>query len=112
MQNHTLVGVKILEDVKTTGDYNDFIQVSLEIAHYHHENWDGTGYPEGLKGGEIPLSAQIVSVVSAYCALTEKRVFREAYSMEEAVARLEKDAGTQFNPVLFGILKMVYRQMH
>jgi putative two-component system response regulator len=112
MQNHTIVGVKILEDVKTTGDYNDFIQVSLEIAHYHHENWDGTGYPEGLKGGEIPLSAQIVSVVSAYCALTEKRVFREAYSMEEAVARLEKDAGTQFNPVLFGILKMVYRQMH
>lgn len=112
MQTHTTVGAKILEDVKTTGDYNDFIQVSLDIARSHHENWDGTGYPNGIKENEIPLSAQIVSVVSAYCALTEKRVYRDAYTSEDAIEVMERYSGKQFNPDIFGILKMVYRQMH
>ncbi|MGN0140833.1 MAG: two-component system response regulator [Roseburia sp.] len=112
MQTHTTVGAKILEDVKTTGDYNDFIQVSMDIARSHHENWDGTGYPNGIKENEIPLSAQIVSVVSAYCALTEKRVYRDAYTSEDAIEVMERYSGKQFNPDIFGILKMVYRQMH
>ena len=53
---------------RNTDDYNDFLQMSIEIAHYHHENWDGSGYPCGLKEDEIPLSAQIVAVAGAYCA--------------------------------------------
>ena len=76
---HTTIGAKILTDIKSEGDYNDFIQMSIDIARSHHEHWDGTGYPEGLNGSEIPLSAQIVSIIASYCSLTEKRMFRKAF---------------------------------
>ena len=86
--------------------------MTIEIAHYHHENWDGTGYPEGKKGEEIPLSAQIVAVVSAYCALTEKRSYREAFSTERALEIMEADAGKKYNPEIIRILKKIVRQLH
>ena len=63
-RNHTNIGAKLLKDLHGSSDYNDFIRISMDIAHYHHENWDGSGYPEGLKGEEIPLAAQIVHVMS------------------------------------------------
>lgn len=112
IREHVLTGAKILRDIQKTGDYNDFLQMSYEIALYHHEHWDGTGYPEGKKGEEIPLAAQIVALVSAYCAMTESRVYREAYSSEEALKMLEQDAGTIYNPKIFGVMKMVVRQLH
>lgn len=111
MQTHTLVGAHILEDVLGVGDYNDFIQMSMEIAHYHHENWDGSGYPEGIKGENIPLAAQILGVVSVYCALTEQRTHREAYSIQETLDMMEADVGVKFNPTLVTILKKIYRQL-
>ena len=70
VQSHTEIGAKLLSDLHGSSDYNDFINISTDIAHYHHENWDGSGYPEGLKKDEIPLAAQIVSLVSRYCNLT------------------------------------------
>ena len=112
IRTHAAVGARILQDVKDTGDYNDFLQMSVDIAHYHHENWDGSGYPCGKKGEEIPLSAQIVSVVSAYCAMTENRVYRDSYHIEKALSMMEEDAGTKFNPGIFQILRMIYRQLH
>lgn len=112
IRKHTTIGAKILEDIRDTGDYNDFLQLSIDIAHYHHENWDGSGYPCGKKGEEIPLAAQIVSVVSAYCALTENRVYRESYHNEEALEMMETDAGTKFNPQIFEILRKIHRQLH
>ncbi len=112
MRTHTTVGARILQDVKNTGDYNDFLQMSIDIAHYHHENWDGSGYPCGKKGDEIPLSAQIVSVVSAYCAITENRVYRDSYEMEEALEMMGMDAGKKFNADIFQILRRIYRQLH
>lgn len=112
MRTHTTIGAKILEDIRGMGDYNDFLQLSIDIAHYHHENWDGSGYPCGKKGEEIPLAAQIVAVVSAYCAMTENRVYRELYRIEEALEIMEADAGTKFNPQIFGILRKIYRQLH
>ncbi len=111
IRTHTTVGAKILQDVKDTGDYNDFLQMSIDIAHYHHENWDGSGYPCGKKGDEIPLSAQIVAVVSAYCAITEKRVYRNSYEIEKALEIMEEDAGKKYNEVIFRILRRIYRQM-
>ena len=81
--------------------------MSIDIAQYHHENWDGSGYPCGIKGEKIPLSAQIVSVVSAYCAITEKRVYRGSYTIEEALNMMDNDSGN-----IFQILKMIYRQLH
>lgn len=112
IHTHTTIGARILQDIHNTGDYNDFLQMSIDIAHYHHENWDGSGYPCGKKGNEIPLSAQIVAVVSAYCAITETRVYRGSYTIEEALKMLEADSGRKFNPAIFQILKMIYRQLN
>lgn len=112
IRKHTTIGAKILEDIRGMGDYNDFLQLSIDIARYHHENWDGSGYPCGKKGEEIPLAAQIVSVVSAYCAMTENRVYRDSYHIEEALEMMGADAGTKFNPQIFGILRKIYRQLH
>lgn len=112
IQTHTVVGSRILADIEDNGDDNSFIHMSKDIAMYHHENWDGSGYPEGKMGDEIPLSAQIVSVAGAYCAITENRAYREAYSTEAALAMMEKDAGVKFNPDIFQILRKIYRQLY
>ena len=111
IQTHTNIGARILQDVEALGDENGFIHMAGEIAHFHHENWDGTGYPEGVSEEQIPLSAQIVAVVSGYCALTEKRVYREAYSREEAIAMMETESGGKYNPEIFQILKKIVKQM-
>jgi putative two-component system response regulator len=67
MKKHTTKGARLLSDVGDCADNNDFIEMAIEIANYHHEHWNGTGYPEGKVGEEIPLSAQIVGLVSVYC---------------------------------------------
>ena len=112
IRKHAAVGARILQDIKDTGDYNDFLQMSIDIAHYHHENWDGSGYPCGKAGDEIPLSAQIVSIVGAYCAMTENRAYRDSYHIEKTLSMLEEDAGTKFNPDIFQILRKIHRQLH
>lgn len=111
IKRHTVVGAKILNDIEGTGDLNDFISMSRDIAHYHHENWDGTGYPVGKKENDIPLAAQIVSVAGAYCALTESRVYREGFLKEEALEILSKEAGKKFNPDILNILQKINRQL-
>ena len=110
VKTHTTVGADILKDVMDE-DYNDFIQMSMDIAHYHHENWDGSGYPCGIRGDEIPLSAQVVSLMSEFCALTEERGYREAYEREEAISIMEKEAGIKFDADLFNICKKIFRQL-
>ena len=106
VQSHTEIGAKLLSDLHGSSDYNDFINISTDIAHYHHENWDGSGYPEGLKKDEIPLAAQIVSLVSRYCTLTEKENNRE-----EALAIMREEAGEKFNPDIFEICSKISRQL-
>lgn len=110
MRTHTTIGAQILEELGTDGDYNDFLSISHEVALYHHENWDGSGYPCKIAGEDIPLSAQIVSLVSDFCALTEKRSFRDAYSKEEALEIMETASGTKYNDEIFQILKKIVRQ--
>lgn len=112
MQTHTVIGARILRDVGAAGNDNTFVRMAEEIAHYHHENWDGSGYPDGRKMDEIPLAAQIVSVVSTYCALTEKRTYREAFSQEKAFEIMENEIRGKFNPDIFRILKKIVRQLH
>ena len=111
IRTHTSIGARILKDVEALGDDNGFMHMAAEIANYHHENWDGSGYPAGIKGEEIPLSAQIVGVVGAYCALTEERSYRNAYTQEEAIKLMEQDVGKKFNPDIFIILKKIVRQL-
>ena len=112
MQKHTETGAKILNDIKMTGDYNEFIQLLLNLVESHHENWDGSGYPDGKQGMEIPISAQIVALVDNYCTLTEDKEDRQAKSREEALEILEQDVGTKYNPDIFAIMRKISRQLH
>lgn len=112
MRTHTTTGARILKDIRDLGDYNDFVKMSIRIANYHHENWDGSGYPEGLKGDNIPLEAQIVAVVSTYCALTEDRSYRKAYSRDDAIEIICKEAGVKYKKDITEILKKISRQLH
>jgi len=111
MREHTTIGARILQDIGNVVQDNRLIQIATEIAHYHHENWDGSGYPEGKKENDIPLSAQIVSVVATYCALTEQRTYRSSFTQEEAFEIMEKDAARRFNPDIFRIMKKIVRQL-
>lgn len=111
-QKHTVIGAQILGDIKDAGDYNDYIQLAADIANYHHENWDGSGYPSGKSGDEIPLAAQIIAVVHAYCALTDEKKVQKPLEREEALAAMESDAGVKYNPEIFKILKKISRQLH
>ena len=107
MREHTNIGAKLLSDLHGSSDYNDFISISMDIAHYHHENWDGSGYPDGLKQNEIPLAAQIVALINRYCELTEENTL----SREEVFAVLQKEAGVKFNPDIFEICRKISRQL-
>lgn len=111
VQKHTAIGTQIMEDIKGDGDYNDFVDMSCDITKYHHERWDGTGYPNGKSGNDIPLPAQVVSLISYYNALTEKRSYRDAYSKEEAIQMIEAECGKAFNPDIFAICKKIARQL-
>ena len=108
MRNHTKIGAKLLKDLNVT---NEFMQISMDITHFHHENWDGSGYPEGKKGDEIPLAAQIVAMSSILCALTEDRSFRNKYSREEALEIMKQEQEQKFNPDVFNIFYKVARQL-
>lgn len=105
-QSHTQIGAKFLSDLYVNNDYNDFISTSIDIAHYHHENWDGSGYPEGLKEDAIPLGAQIVSVVEEYCTLTER-----GHTREETLDIMDKESGIKFNPDIYKICYKISRQL-
>lgn len=106
IRGHTDIGAKLLSDLQVNNDYNDFLNISIDISHYHHENWDGSGYPEGRQGNQIPVSAQIVSVMETYCILTGEK----KHSREEALALMEKDAGIRFNPDIYQICRRISRQ--
>lgn len=112
MRTHTTIGARMLQDISNVVRDNRLLQVAIEIAKNHHENWDGSGYPEGKCKDDIPLSAQIVSVVATYCALTEQRTYRDSFTQEEAFEIMERDASRRFNPDIFRIMKKIVRQLH
>lgn len=106
IEKHTDVGANLLSDLQVNNDYNDFISIAIDMARFHHENWDGSGYPEGLKGEKIPLAAQIVSIMDRYCALTGEK----ACSREEALEVMKEEAGIKFNPDIYNICYKISRQ--
>lgn len=108
MQEHTTIGARLLSDLYVNSDYNEFISTAIDIARYHHENWNGSGYPESLKGEKIPLAAQIVSIMERYTTLTEKG----AHSREEALAVMKEESGVRFNPDIYDICCKIARQFH
>jgi len=104
MKTHTTKGYEIIRGFKLNDD-EEQERYSLDIAKYHHERWDGKGYPEGLQGDEIPLWSQIVGIVDVYDALVSPRVYKKAFSHEKAMEMiLAGECGT-FNPILLECLK-------
>lgn len=95
MRNHTLYGYKILYDPKI-----ELLRMAAEIALYHHEKWDGSGYPYGKKGEEIPLPARITSIADVFDAWTSERRYKKAWTLEKAFAALEEEKGKSFDPRL------------
>ena len=103
MMTHAEIGAKTLEDVAKQYKGNTFIKMGLEIAKGHHEKWDGTGYPNGLSGKDIPLSARIMAIVDVYDALRSKRSYKEGFSHEKSANTIEEGMGTHFDPLLVGV---------
>ena len=98
METHTTEGKKILENAISTVEGQNYLKEARNMAAYHHENWDGTGYPLGLHGEVIPLSARIMAIADIFDELTSARVYRNAETAAEALEELKKGAGTRFDP--------------
>ena len=110
MKTHSAIGANMLESLEQFRD-EPLLKIAHDICRWHHERYDGRGYPDGLKGDEIPISAQIVSVADVYDALVSERVYKKAYSHEKAMALiLNGECGT-FNPVLVECLKDIQNEL-
>jgi len=101
MKTHTVIGKKAIERAESLiNKYLTFLKCAKEIIYYHHEKWNGSGYPEKISGDEIPLSARIMALADVYDALVSKRVYKDARSHEEAVDTIKQDSGTHFDPIV------------
>lgn len=98
MKTHTTVGKEIIEKAISTVEGGSYLTEARNMAAYHHERWDGKGYPEGLAGEDIPLSARVMAVADVFDALTSKRIYKPAFPLEEALKIIEEGRGTQFDP--------------
>lgn len=103
IKRHSETGYQILRSV-------DDLAVHAEVVLCHHERWDGDGYPQGLKGEQIPLYSRIIAIADAFEAMTATRVYRDAMPFENAIAELEKNAGSQFDPRITGIFVRLLRE--
>lgn len=105
MKYHTVYGAMVLKeaDRNITKSSKSLFGVAIEIAEYHHEKWDGTGYPHGLKGNSIPLSARIIAIADVFDALTSKRPYKDAFSFEKTCEIILEGNGCHFDP---GIVKV------
>ena len=103
MKKHPPFGDKILGNSKS-------FQLAKEIARWHHENFDGTGYPDGLKGEAIPISARIVRLADTYDALISKRCYKNAWSDQQAYNQIVNRSGTYFDPLAVEAFKNLFEK--
>ncbi len=101
MKKHTTFGESVIQKLEKKIGESSFLHYAKEIAGSHHERFDGTGYPRGLAGQETPLSGRIMAIADVYDALISKRVYKEAYSHEKAVAIMAEGRGSHFDPTIF-----------
>jgi len=103
IKNHTLIGGDVLLETEKLNSGRTFLSIGKMVAYHHHEKWDGSGYPHGMKGEEIPLSARIVAVADVYDALMSERPYKKAYSHEKAVEIITEGRGKHFDPALVDV---------
>jgi len=119
MKTHTTAGKKIMERAISTVQGENYLKEARNMAAYHHERWDGKGYPEGLRGEVIPLSARAMSVADVFDALTSPRIYKPAFPMEKAIDIIKEGAGAQFDPKCVEVfldsiseVKLVHKKYH
>lgn len=100
MKQHAAIGARIVREVLTDVEAPDFVETAVNVAHYHHEKVDGTGYPCGLKGEAIPIEARIMALADVFDALVSKRCYKEAFTFDKAFSIIQQDAGTHFDAAL------------
>ena len=98
MRKHTIYGGDAIRDAEKRSGSTSFLRFAREIAYYHQEKWDGSGYPDGLKGEQIPVCARLMAVADVYDALVNKRVYKAAFSHNEAVNYITQQKGKHFDP--------------
>lgn len=108
MRQHTAIGADALDEARTFLNSGSFLEMAAEIARHHHEWFDGSGYPDGIKGQDIPLSARIVAVADVFDALTSVRVYKAAFSTEKAKQIINDESGTHFDPELVKAFNACY----
>ncbi len=109
IKQHTTLGAEIIDMMKGIED-EDYLRFSRDICLYHHERWDGMGYPKGLKERAIPFVARVMSIVDVYDALTSERVYKPAFTHEQAIEILLQDSGKHFDPVIADIFVRNHEQ--
>jgi putative two-component system response regulator len=114
MKRHTTYGSDAIAQAESElgGDGGSFLRYAREIAYGHHEKWDGSGYPQGLSGDAIPISARLMAVADVYDALISKRVYKEAYSHEQAIAMILAERGSHFDPDVANALQEIAETFH
>ena len=100
MKKHAAEGARIVDEILKDTDDKEFHKIAVNVAHYHHERWDGSGYPEKLKGEEIPLEARIMAIADVYDALVSKRVYKDSMPFDKADEIIMEGMGSQFDPGL------------
>jgi putative two-component system response regulator len=103
MKTHTTVGQVAIDSIQLKHPRARFLKMAGEVARWHHERFDGAGYPDGLKGEEIPLAARIVALADVYDALVTQRVYKSSFGFAEAEVLIENESGRQFDPAIVNV---------
>ena len=100
MKKHSVLGGEIIQEIFKDMDDKEFLNIAYDVTRYHHEKWNGNGYPEGLSGKEIPFSARIMAIADVFDAISAKRCYRDAMPLEKCFAIIKEGKGVDFDPVL------------
>lgn len=111
MKQHTIIGATTLEEVQYRFPNNEFLNMGIRIARWHHEKWDGTGYPDGLSGVSIPICARIMTIVDVYDAVRSKRVYKDPVPHEEACEIILSERGTHFDPAVIDVFIQLQNEL-
>lgn len=111
MKGHTTAGGRIVAEVLANIEDQEYIDIAAQVAEGHHEKWDGSGYPKGLSGNEIPICARIMAVADVFDALISKRCYKDPMSVDKAFSIIEESAGSHFDPVLAKLFCGIRREV-
>jgi putative two-component system response regulator len=111
MKEHALYGFKIIERIEADSEESELLNHAKLFALTHHEKWDGTGYPNGLHGDNIPLQGRIMAIADVYDALISERPYKKAFTREEAARIIIEGKGTQFDPLLIDLFMNIYHKL-